>query len=489
MPKKTRYLIGGGGHAQVLLDAIISSNQNVNGIIDPEIEIGTEIFGITVVGNDSFLNSLEPSTDELVNGLGSTGNLISHKNLFNDLSNRGFTFCGVIHPSVIIGRDCEIDRTSQIMAGVIIQNRVTIGKNVILNTRSSIDHDVSIGDNSIISPGVIICGKVKIGANVFIGAGTVIIQGINIGNDCIIGAGTLVRHDIKGAMFSIGKIQRESQCEKISEDYDNLIKEHYDTIGNSNLNSGASTMSDQMVRHKETEFIKDQITEHSLNFKNSDSSKESKFSIIDVGCGSGYTLTMLSETFPNYELTGLEYNNAMRASAKKNLRLTSVQLLAGDVRNYSTMPETEYDFVVCQRVLINLLNIKDQKTALENILKLLKPNGKLIFIESFKSGLAELNQAREEFGLEKILPAYHNLYLDDEFLNHPQLNKLKNKSENALSTHYFVSRVLHPVLLRALGAEESRNSKFVSFMSSAVTNSIGEFSPLRFFVFEKIQLE
>ena len=483
MPKKTRYLVGGGGHGRVLLDAIISSHQNVSGIIDSKLEKGSKIFGVTVVGDDSMLDSIHPSTDELVNGLGSTGDLELHRRLFDDLSNRGFIFCGAIHPSAQIGRECEIDKTSQIMAGAVVQNRVKIGKNVIINTRASVDHDVSIGDNSIISPGAIVCGGVTIGKNVFIGAGAVIIQGIKIGNGCIIGAGTIVRHNVKDSLTSLGKTQRETADYTNLTEYDTLIKDHYDDVGNSTNNPATSTMSDQIVRSKETEFVFRQVTDAQ---KDAATNKHHEFSIIDIGCGSGHTLLELSKSFPLLNLVGIEQNEKMRESAKKTLGPSSVKVLHGDVRDLKTLPDKKFDLVICQRVLINILKLSDQVAALENLLSITRPSGRIIFIESFNSGLSNLNEARSEFGLDKILPAHHNLYLDDDFFRHPKLIKLDDSDENVLSSHYFISRVLHPAILKALGIDELRNSKFASFISTAISNSIGEFSPLKFCVYERL---
>lgn len=153
------------------------------------------------------------------------------------------------------------------MAGVVIQNRAFIGRNVILNTRSSVDHDVSIGDNSIISPGAIICGNVKIGRNVFVGAGAVIIQNIQIGNGCIIGAGTVVRHNINDSLTSLGKNQRESMDHANLDEYDTLIEQHYDKIGSSGVSPASSTMSDLIVRNKETEFILQQVRKFTESLK------------------------------------------------------------------------------------------------------------------------------------------------------------------------------------------------------------------------------
>ena len=486
MSNKTRFLVGGGGHGRVLLDALISSNKNVSGIIDSKFELGTKIFGITVIGGDDLLNSINPETDELINGLGSTGNLTLHRDLFDRLSSRGFIFCGAIHPSAIISRDCEIDKTAQIMAGVVVQNRTVIGKNVILNTRSSIDHDVSIGDNSIISPGVVICGSVKIGKNVFVGAGAVIIQGVKIGNGCIVGAGTVVRHNISDSLTSLGKNQRESTDHANLLEYDSLIKDHYDNVGKSSASAASSTMSDLIVRDKETEFILQQVRKLIDSLKKSDERKSHQFSIIDVGCGAGHTLMTLSKTFPECQLIGIEQNDKMREVATTYLNSLNVSVVSGDIRDSSTIPTKKYDLVICQRVLINILDLVDQKKALENLLKLIDTSGQIIFIESFNSGLANLNNARHEFGLDKILPAHHNLYLQDDFFNHPQLSKLDHSGENALSSHYFITRVLHPSMLKALGVDELRNSEFSSFMSTAITNSIGKYSPLKFCVYKKL---
>jgi len=487
MPKQIRYLIGGGGHGRVLLDTILASNQNMTGIIDSNLKLGTVIFGIPVVGNDSFLiDSINASTDVLINGLGSTGNLELHRKMFEDLTQRGFTFNGATHPSANVGRNCDIDKTSQIMAGVTVQNDVKIGKNVILNTRSSVDHDVVIGDHSVVSPGAIICGNVKIGSSVFIGAGAVIIQGIKIGNNCTIGAGTVVRHDVKGAMTSLGKTQRQTVDHMSLTEYDTLIKDHYDNVGTIATSSGASSMADLIVRDKETQFILNQVQKFIGDTAITKTPKTSEVSVLDVGCGSGHTLITLNEKFPNCEIVGIEQNETMRASAVNFAKLTEVKILAGDLRDSSTLPNRKFNIVICQRVMINILKREDQLLALENLINLIDASGLLVLLESFDSGLSNLNNAREEFGLDRILPAHHNLYLNENFLNHPKLVRLENPEENALSSHYFVSRVFHPAILKSLGVEESRNSHFTSFLSNSITNSAGDFSPLKFFVFQKL---
>ncbi len=199
-----RYLIACGGHGRVVLDALLASGNTVNGIIDTQLELGSQIFGVPVVGDDNFIKSLDPKKTELINGLGSTKNTQTRQEIYNRLTKIGFKFIGVQHPSATIGAECKIAASTQIMAGAVLQNRVRAGENCVINTRASVDHDVIISDNAVISPGAIISGSVRIGFGSFIGAGAVIIQGVEIGDNCVVGAGAVVRHSVNDSVTVVG---------------------------------------------------------------------------------------------------------------------------------------------------------------------------------------------------------------------------------------------------------------------------------------------
>ena len=82
------------------------------------------------------------------------------------------------------------------MPGVVINSFVNIGKGVICNTSSVIEHECSIDDFSHIAPGAVLAGNVSIGKHCFIGANSVIKQGVRIGNGVTIGAGSVVLKDV-----------------------------------------------------------------------------------------------------------------------------------------------------------------------------------------------------------------------------------------------------------------------------------------------------
>ena len=199
-----RYLIACGGHGRVVLDSLLATGIHVDGIVDAQLELGSQIFGVPVVGDDDFIKTLDAKKTELINGLGSIKNTHARQEIYNRWLNLGFKFIGVQHPSATIGAECKIAENTQIMAGAVLQNRVQAGENCVINTRASVDHDVIISDHAVISPGAIISGSVKIGFGSFIGAGAVIIQGVEIGDNCVVGAGAVVLHSVNNSLTVVG---------------------------------------------------------------------------------------------------------------------------------------------------------------------------------------------------------------------------------------------------------------------------------------------
>jgi hypothetical protein len=133
------------------------------------------------------------------------------------------------------------------------------------------------------------------------------------------------------------------------------------------------------------------------------------------------------------------------------------------------------------------LNLEDQRLSLLNAINAVEPGGHLLFIEAFQSGLDRLNAARQEFDLAPIPIAHHNLYLPDDFFDTPALTPYNSRnwlvSPNELSTHYFVTRVLHEVL--SAGRPFKRNSEFVNFFSNALPPAVGDYSQIRILAFSR----
>jgi SAM-dependent methyltransferase len=272
--------------------------------------------------------------------------------------------------------------------------------------------------------------------------------------------------------------------------YDASILDHYKRVAAQDGLSPSSTMADTRVRSLETELV------HQFTIKSIEVLRQSAsgpFVLFDAGCGNGYTLSTLATSGFDLHFYGFEYSPELHALALRQLGgLTSVLgVIRADLRHAGWHQSRFADIIIVQRLLINLLDPHDQQKTLRNVVSALKPSGCILFIESFKSGMDKLNAARAEFDLGALPPAHHNLLLSDDFFeSEERLEAFEfdgwRVPANFLSTHFYVARVLHPVLLA--GKKFQRNSHFVTFMSCALAPAIGEFSPIKAFGFRKKEM-
>jgi len=188
-------LIGGGGHCKVIMDAIKQGNQFfIEGIVDKVLGSGQKVWGIPVIGDDGKLEELySKGLKRAFIAVGSVGDCSVRKSIYNKLKEIGFILPTIIHPKAIVAESAELGEGTFVAAGAVINPDVKIGKNVIVNTASSVDHDCCIGNFVHIAPGVTLSGTVHVGEATHIGTGTNVVQGVKIGKGCMIKAGVTVK--------------------------------------------------------------------------------------------------------------------------------------------------------------------------------------------------------------------------------------------------------------------------------------------------------
>ncbi|RDB42170.1 sugar acetyltransferase [Halomonas sp. DQ26W] len=203
-------LLGGGGHAKVVLDLLRVLKRNVLGVCDPGLaDQGIQLWrGLSVLGDDHAVERYAPADIELANGTGSLpGNTLRYR-LHTQFTRQGYRFATLVHPSAILGSGVKLGQGVQIMAGVIVQADSRIGDNVILNTRACIDHDGVIGDHVHVAPGAVMSGDVTLGDGCHIGAGANLLQGIRLGSEVVIGIGTTVLTNVAAGHQQTGQPPR-----------------------------------------------------------------------------------------------------------------------------------------------------------------------------------------------------------------------------------------------------------------------------------------
>ena len=191
-------IIGGGGHAKVLINIIKKNNDfAITGYTDNN-DCGEQL-GIKYLGNDTILGELITNNKCSHAALGVGQINLNNKRyiITGSIKNLGYKFPAIISKDSIINEDVSIGEGTVVFDGVVINSGSKIGKFSILNTGVIIDHDCEIGDHTHIATGAVLSGGVKVRSNSMIGAGATVIQYKEIAESCMIGAGAVVTNDLK----------------------------------------------------------------------------------------------------------------------------------------------------------------------------------------------------------------------------------------------------------------------------------------------------
>lgn len=197
-------VIGGGGHARVLMEALHRRLAKVTGFTDPQ-PMDSGAFLYPYLGDDMRVNDYRPDDIRLVNGLGGTQDNAPRRLLFERWRQRGHQFASVVHPLAIVANHrVESGEGLQLLAGAVIGVGSRLGDNVLINTRAVVEHDCLVGDHVHVASGAVLCGGCRVENGVHIGAGATVIQGVNIGAGAVIAAGSVVTRDVESLTLVAG---------------------------------------------------------------------------------------------------------------------------------------------------------------------------------------------------------------------------------------------------------------------------------------------
>lgn len=196
---KPLAVIGGGGHARVVLDVARALGRfNVSVYDEHPDKRGSAFDGFPVVGNfEDFLAGQRDQIEAVV-AIGA-----------NDVrlrvaSEANVAWATLAHPSATVSPNSVLGHGTVVFAGAVVQPGTRVGDHTIVNTRAGVDHDCVIGDGVHVAPGATLCGGVHVGDGALIGAGATLLPGVRVGNWAVVGAGSVVRADIPDAETWVG---------------------------------------------------------------------------------------------------------------------------------------------------------------------------------------------------------------------------------------------------------------------------------------------
>lgn len=187
-------LIGGGGHAAVVLDAARLAGWRVDGFFDdnPEAPLAKET---PHLGTIRELTREIPAHQRPILAIGDLRQRLSllAENVPHELSDR---FATVAHPSAIIAPNVEIGAGTFVGPGAIINARARVSVDCIINSGAIVEHDCWIRANTHIAPGAVLAGGTQVGRHTLVGVGARTLPGMSIGMWSVVGAGAAVTHDV-----------------------------------------------------------------------------------------------------------------------------------------------------------------------------------------------------------------------------------------------------------------------------------------------------
>jgi sugar O-acyltransferase (sialic acid O-acetyltransferase NeuD family) len=197
-PLRRAVIIGGGGHAACLIDALEGSGYDILGCTDQAVPVGQHVCGgISVIGTEECLERLlAEGTRYAFIGVGGAQSNEVRRAMFERAVDMGFVMPPVIHPSAIISKSTRIGHGCHILAGASIGPRCTIGNNVIVNQGSIVCHDSVVQDNAHLTPGAILAGGVNVGPMTVVGMGATVLFGVRVGTDCLIHNGAHISANV-----------------------------------------------------------------------------------------------------------------------------------------------------------------------------------------------------------------------------------------------------------------------------------------------------
>lgn len=184
-------LLGGGGHAAVVAEAVTAAGEHdLLGFRDDDPT--RHLSGLVHLGPIS-----DVWTPPVVNGVAAAIGSPSLRRAWLTLAAaNSMAAPPIVHPRAWVSPSARLGAGCVIMAGAVVQARAVIGDGAIVNTGASVDHDSEIGDYAHIAPGARLAGNVSVGSDAFIGMTACVIEGLRLGSRCLVAAGAVVIRDV-----------------------------------------------------------------------------------------------------------------------------------------------------------------------------------------------------------------------------------------------------------------------------------------------------
>ena len=207
--KKPVIIVGAGTVGKAAYDIFSTNEVVVYGFLDDNLEEGTSIDEVTVLGkieDEAYFNLIGKDCEVFIDS-----EETSYKeNLVEDLKeNRKAVPINAIHKTSSIAPTAFLGYGNLIANGASIGAFAKLGDHCVVNASALIDTDAVVGDFVQIGAGAIVNSSAQIEDAVFIGSGAIIVSGVKIEKGAKIGAGSVVISNVAKGKTYFGNPAKE----------------------------------------------------------------------------------------------------------------------------------------------------------------------------------------------------------------------------------------------------------------------------------------
>lgn len=206
MKKKPLVVLGAGGHAKVVLEALRSAGRRAAALVDAERSLwGTKVEGVPVAGGDDKLKSFPPSRYDATVGVGAALNTRARHRLHEMAAAAGYNLPPVVAASAVVARSARLGPGSQVLTRAVVHPAAVVGAGSVVNTGAVVEHDCVVGEHAFVGPAAVLCGGARVGAGAFLGTGAIVLPGVSVGAGALVAAGAVVRRDVADGAKELGR--------------------------------------------------------------------------------------------------------------------------------------------------------------------------------------------------------------------------------------------------------------------------------------------
>jgi sugar O-acyltransferase (sialic acid O-acetyltransferase NeuD family) len=193
----TVHLVGGGGHALVVLDAARAAGFDVTAFWDDDPR-ALLCDALHRAGSIADLADTESDARIII----AIGGIASRRHIIDKLAGRAFAT--IVHPRAVVSPTATIAHGVSIGPGAVVNPRAVIGAHAIINSGAIVEHECTVGENTHLAPRATLGGGAIIGADTLVGLGASVLPQVRIGDRCVIAGGAVVIHQIPDRTTAVG---------------------------------------------------------------------------------------------------------------------------------------------------------------------------------------------------------------------------------------------------------------------------------------------